>query len=230
MGSYNNKFAISKDALIKIIKEARNENHTDDIKTSAKQGLLRGLDVAPLSQAMVGFLYDKDDVTDEMLEFAVTKDGEDFSYDNVIFHKPHDIVCEYLEKAETQMLSEMLYKRAKNDMEKCIRALKIEMITDKNLKSDTILNRAFKLTIMNEMLLGIGADEINDKNRLQALLTYPFPLQHLFDEWQDYDVGIKDKVMDVVDDITYNLSRQIDYNGIEHEIQDADEQSEGYEP
>jgi hypothetical protein len=222
----NGKVFRNKDELMAKIENAIRFSNVDDERTSAKMRLIRGLEIAPLSQIMIDFLYKKEDITEEILEYIIKKNGNKFTYDDTDINNVQGIVSDYLEEIEIQMLSDKLHERAEKELNGYVQNLKNEIsAAESTITNDSILNIAYKLTIMNEMLIYIKTGGISDENQLQALLTESKPLDYLYDEWLDCDVNIKDNIVDMVDNIAYDLSRQTDYNGIDDAIQEA----EGYE-
>jgi hypothetical protein len=205
MNKNGGKPLVSKDELMAKIEAAIKSGHADDERTGDKWGLFRGLEVAPLSQTMIDLLYDKDDVTEEMLEYVIEQSEENFEYGLIDFTNTHEITSDYLEKLECQMLSEKLYERAEKEMNQYVQNLRNEITADESkISNDSILIRAYKLTIMNEMLIYMEIGGITDTDELRALLNLPNPLGYLYDKWADCDVNIKDNIVDAVNILSMN--------------------------
>jgi len=214
------------DELMTKAEAAIKRGNADDKRTDDKWALFRGLEVAPLSQTMIDLLYEKDDVTEEMLEFAIEQSDGEYSAGEIDFTNKDEITSDYLEKIEHQMLSEKLYERAEKEMEQFIQDFKHDIISPDVVMSDeSILTRAYKLTVRNEMLIYLEGAESLDTDDLKALLTLDNPLDYLYDSWQESDVNIKDSIIDVVDDAVNELARSVedDERGYLDENEDEDD-------
>jgi len=194
------------------IKAAIERENPDIEKASDKWGLFRGLEVAPpLTQTMIDLLYAKDDVAEEMLDFVKEQSGDEFEYGLIDFTNTQEIACEYLDSVEHQVLQEKLLDRAQAEMDSFIRGMRHQIIApDTAISDNRLIHMAYRLTIMNEILIYFEDEEAFDTDELKALLTVQDPLDYLYEIWADCDVNIKDNIVDVVHDSVRDLERSIE--------------------
>ena len=219
---------VSQNELIAKAEAAVEESNPERAKKSDKGSLLLGLENTPLSQMMIDFLYEKEDVAEEMLEFVKEnwnyEDFGAFEYGSIDFTNMEEIAEHYVNTLENKLLSAQLYERAEKELSVFIEQLKTEIITpDIEINNDGICSRAYKLTVMNEMLCYMEGEENFDVDELRALLTLENPLDHLLDVWTDSDVSIKDGIIDVMRNSVDELMRSLEDTEPEFESEDEDE-------
>ena len=201
----------TQEELMAKVETALKNSISDEERTGDKWGLFRGLELAPLSQDMIDLLYDKDDVTEEMMDFVIEQSSEDFEYGCVDFSNMQEIACEYLESLERQTAQEDLTERAEKELSLYIQTLRNDIISrDDTISDDGIVIKAYRLTIMNEMLIYLQDAEALDADELKALLTLEKPLDYLYNGWIGCDVNIKDSIIDVVSDTVDRLTRNLE--------------------
>jgi len=200
------------------------KSNSERAKKSDKRSLLLGLENTPLSQMMIDFLYEKEDVAEEMLEFAKENWDEDFEYGSIDFTNMEEIAEYYVNTLENKLLTEQLYERAVKELSVFIENLKADIITpDIEISNDGICSRAYKLTVMNEMLCHMEGEENFDVDELRALLTLEKPLDYLLDVWTDSDVNIKDSIIDVMNDAVNELARNLEDSEPDFESEDEED-------
>ena len=214
----------SRDDLMTKVKAAIINENADEDRIGAKWGLFRGLETAPLSQTIIDFLYGKNDVTEEMLEFVSEQNSGDFSYDQIDFSNVQEIACDYIYSLECQILSERLSERAGKELALFIENFRTEVITpDIEISDDDVCDKAYQLTVMNEILIYLRDAKALEKYELEVLLTVKTPLDYLYDSWIDSDLNIKDGIIDVVSDKIKDLSERL---GDDWHILEAEENME----
>jgi len=222
------KPSVSQNELIAKAEAAVEKSNPERAKKSDKGSLLLGLENTPLSQMMIDFLYEKEDVAEEMLEFVKEnwnyEDFGDFEYGSIDFTNMEEIAEHYVNTLENKLLSAQLYERAEKELSVFIEQLKTEIITpDIEISNDGICSRAYKLTVMNEMLCYMEGEENFDVDELRALLTLENPLDYLLDVWTDSDVSIKEGIIDVMRNSVDELMRSLEDTEPEFESEDEDE-------
>ena len=201
----------TQEELMAKVEAALKNSNSDEERKDDKWGLFRGLELAPLSQEMIDFLYDKEDVTEDMMEFVVEQSGDDFEYGLIDFSNMQEIACEYLDKLEYQMNREVLIERAEKELSVFIQQMRTDIISpDININEDAIIDRSYKLTVMNEMLIYLQNDDSLSFDELMTLSTVKEPLYFLYDGWQDSDINIKDEIGGVVSDTIDGLARELE--------------------